>query len=107
MGLWNFVRQTVFGRASEIIKMQFKEMILIIEPQSSATMFAEYGSETTVSGFAGTVWIQVEDQELGHQVKHGESFKIPGYGKIVFWAATQNVPCKVHVSYMPPPQLIH
>lgn len=107
MGFFERMRRALAGRVSQHIQMQFKELILIIEPRASATLIAEPGSETVVSGFAGAVWIQVGDRESGYTVKHGESFKIPGHGKIVFWAATQNVPCRLHVSYRPPPSTIH
>lgn len=107
MNLWNYIKEAIHGRSAEYIQTKFNEMILIIAPRHTATLIAEPGSETIVSGFAGSVWIQVQGRELGYTLKHGDTYRIPATGKIVFWAATENVKCRVHVIYYPPAPVIH
>ena len=105
MSLLNFVK-SVFSRR-EGIHVCFKEMIVVIEPHASVVLYTEDESDTIVTGFAGTIWVQVEDREFGNTVKHGETLTVPGTGKITLSAMTENVPCKIHVNYKPRENYVH
>ena len=105
MGLLRLVK-SVFERR-EGIHVCFKEMIVVIGPRSSAFFYTEPGSETILTGFAGSVSVEVEDRDFENIVRHGETFKVPGSGKIVLRSMTESVPCRIHVEYRPSGHRMH
>ncbi len=108
MSLLSFVKKVIpFRRRADGILADFKEMILIIQPHQTATLYTDPGSRMVVTGFSGTVWITVLGNPIRYTIKHGETLRIPGYGKIIMHSISQNVPGKLHVCYSPGQASVH
>ncbi len=108
MGFLNIVKRAVtFARHDNSMSINFKEMILIIEPREVAVLVIRPGAEMIVTGFAGTVWINVAGDPTRYIVKHGETFKVPAHGKVTIGSAADYVPGRIHIKHLPEKSLIH
>ena len=105
MSLLQIFKQAI-GSNTEL-QTKCREMILIIEPQKTASLNVPKGARLSVTGFAGVLWITVEGHRDDYRIKNGDTAKIPGGGKVVIQAMTTNIPCRLHVVYEPPPLVIH
>ena len=100
-------RAVGFARPNNCVPVNFKEMILIIEPREVAVLVIRPGAEMIVTGFAGTIWITVDGDPARYVVKHGETFKIPAHGKVTIRSVAEHVPGRLHVKHVTEQCLIH
>jgi formylmethanofuran dehydrogenase subunit D len=109
MNLLKLIKNVViFNRKpSNAIDVEFREMVLIINPHATASMTVAKGSEIEVTGQAGTVWVTAEGNPIDYQVRNGDTVKIHGSGKIVMQSLAEHVPGRLLVTYQPPMRATH
>ena len=105
MNLLQMFKHAVNTQLEPTLLVKFRELILIIQPGKTATLDVPKGSQLTVTGYAGALWITVEGSIYDYKIKNGETAKIPGGGKVVIQAMTTTVPCRLHVVYEKPTQI--
>jgi hypothetical protein len=96
--LSNFVG---LGRTEDSIPVEFNEMVLIIRPSCRAVLYTKPGSNLTVSGYAGALWIWSDQNATGYMVRHGQTVHLPFHGKIVIESKADHVPGRLHIVYEP------
>lgn len=100
MRLLRLLKNTIgLGRSESVVPIEFREMILIIQPRECAVLWVKPGSTLIVSGFAGTMRISTPKDPVGMTVKHGQSLNLNLHGKIIIESLASHVPGRLHVVY--------
>ncbi len=107
MNFLKMLKQVIRPGVDLSLLVKFREMILIIDPQTTATIKVPKGASLTVTGYAGVLWITAEGCPNDYKIKNGETVKIAGGGKVVIQALTTHVPCRLHVVYQPSLPTVH